>query len=79
MLLQICICKQYIAYKYKTSNFYFNLRMIKIKLHLELSPLPRSEYAESPWDYWDFGGNHRVIPSQQTLKGQNQKRETFLE
>lgn len=53
--------------------------MIKIKLHLELSPLPRSEYAESPWDYWDFGGNHRVTPSQQTLKGQNQKRETFLE
>lgn len=52
--------------------------MIKIKLHLALSPLPRSEYAESPWDYWDFGGSHRVIPSQQTLKGQNKKCETFF-
>lgn len=48
-----------------------------MKLYLGLSPLPRSGYAESPWDCWDFEGSHTMIPSQQTLK-ENIKYETFF-
>lgn len=39
--------------------------------------MPRSGCAGSPWDYWDFGGSHIEIPSQQTLK-ENIKCETFF-